>query len=458
MKKKISILFLIALMIVAVTIPANADTTSESEICRLKKMNADAIITEMIALAEDNDVWALIDQAGILATKTEELDETYVASLILNRDIPESVRVTLLQLTESIPTKENEYWERKYEAIAKDETENSELRKNAVWLMKKCESTENILEDLVMQNEGELAFQALKRLNIDAQEKALILAESILSEYKTADADKLRQAIKVVSTLEKNAKKSRMITANQFSKICDSILTESDDQLLNDTILFALKDIGDETSETILLNNKKVDNLFKHSYFDDVDEKGVLSVASTKLGCAVYRDGAGINIDWHTGIMVEANSSSTPKCIAHITDVNNGVIIDTLGNFKSNQEFKGVYRPKNGFTNAKRTAVANTARRLATESINYTVLQQVKYSSMDVNNTTKASPSLITHIRCDGVTEYCYEYNDIRIYGNDVNWDISINRPANVNAHSGYSISPKIQAEDYMTLINREEP
>lgn len=67
MKKKISILFLIALMIVAVTIPANADTTSESEICRLKKMNADAIITEMIALAEDNDVWALIDQAGILA-------------------------------------------------------------------------------------------------------------------------------------------------------------------------------------------------------------------------------------------------------------------------------------------------------------------------------------------------------------------------------------------------------
>lgn len=38
MKKKISILFLIALMIVAVTIPANADTTSESEICRLKRL------------------------------------------------------------------------------------------------------------------------------------------------------------------------------------------------------------------------------------------------------------------------------------------------------------------------------------------------------------------------------------------------------------------------------------
>lgn len=155
--------------------------------------------------------------------------------------------------------------------------------------------------------------------------------------------------------------------------------------------------------------------------------------------------------------MVEANSTNA-KCIAHIADTSNGVIIDTLGNFIKGQEFKGIYRPKNGFTNAKRSAVANTARRLATESINYTTLQQIKYSTIGADVTTKASPSLITHIRCDGVIEYCYEYNDIRVYGNDANWDISINRTANVNAHYGTAITPQKQAEEYMTLINRNEP
>lgn len=109
-------------------------------------------------------------------------------------------------------------------------------------------------------------------------------------------------------------------------------------------------------------------------------------------------------------------------------------------------------------TNAKRSAVANTARRLATKSINYTALQQIKYSTIGADVTTKASPSLITHIRCDGVIEYCYEYNDIRVYGNDANWDISINRTANVNAHYGTAITPQKQAEEYMTLINRNEP
>ena len=209
-----------------------------------------------------------------------------------------------------------------------------------------------------------------------------------------------------------------------------------------------------------------MDNEFKIANLSDELSSNVSSQASeiiplatsgTKLGYAVYRDGAGINFSWHAGIMVEASSEIT-KCIVHITDLDSGVIEDSLTNFKSGQTFEGIYRPKNGFTNAKRSLIVDTARELVANDINYTVLQQVKYSTMGTDVTTKASPNKITHIRCDGVTEYCYEYNDIRVYGDDTTWDISINNTANVNRHYGNAINPETQATNYMTLVNNAEP
>ena len=77
---------------------------------------------------------------------------------------------------------------------------------------------------------------------------------------------------------------------------------------------------------------------------------------------------------------------------------------------------------------------------------------------MGTNVTTKAEPSLITHIRCDGVTEYCYEYYDMKVFGGTANWNIAINNTANVNAHYGNAVNPETQATDYLTLVNRNEP
>lgn len=58
-------------------------------------------------------------------------------------------------------------------------------------------------------------------------------------------------------------------------------------------------------------------------------------------------------------------------------------------------------------------------------------------------------------MRCDGLVEYCYEYNNVRISGPDSSWNIALAETANQNWHNGLLtvISPKIQAFTYMNSM-----
>lgn len=427
---------------------------------RLEALSVEEIIDEMVGLSKSGDMSVLINHACMLDSRVNELDENYIKSLILNEEVPEIVRVTMLQISEKIADSDSMNWDELYLHILEDKNENVALKNNAVWALSASERTEAALEYIIRDDSetGEVAFQSLKRLDVDNPERALSLAENILSEHKIADVHRLKQAIKVISnSLEKG---SKVVDSSAFVATCEGILNASDDATLNDTILYALKDVGSAEAVEVLLSHEKVDDMFKCvNLYEGTYEASISpsAISGTKLGYAVFRDGAGINPSWHAGLMVEESSAIT-NCIVHITDLDSGVIEDSLTNFKNGQEFKGIYRPKNGFTNAKRTLVADKARELVTEEINYTLLQQVKYSSMGIDVTTKAEPNLITHIRCDGVTEYCYEYYDMRVFGGVANWNIAINNTANVNAHYGNAVNPETQATTYLTLVNREEP
>lgn len=68
----------------------------------------------------------------------------------------------------------------------------------------------------------------------------------------------------------------------------------------------------------------------------------------------------------------------------------------------------------------------------------------------------KVQPSEITDLRCDGVIEYCYEYNDVRIFGSDTYWNISVRSIAHTNAHA--CIWPQNQAQNYMSRVSPDKP
>lgn len=179
--------------------------------------------------------------------------------------------------------------------------------------------------------------------------------------------------------------------------------------------------------------------------------------ATGKQGYAVYRDGVLGPVNWHAGIMDKASKDDIYPVI-HSAGSGHNVAYgswDEFMNVSENCSFVGYYRPvSQNPTSTQRDAVNAVARQLAADFIGYTIGAQIAYD--EDSSTTKAvvQPSDIESMRCDGVVEYCYEYNNIRIYGDDGNWNISKWGGEYKSKHEGFGITPRKQAQDYMYLVS----
>ena len=174
-------------------------------------------------------------------------------------------------------------------------------------------------------------------------------------------------------------------------------------------------------------------------------------------GFAVYRDGALLGLNWHAALLGEARSTDYLPVI-HITDLFGPVKWDSWSNFIDGNNYKGVYRPKQTITDAERGLVVGMGKRLMTESIGWTAIGQMDINESVWINQDWVYPEDINTIRCDGVVEYCYEYYGIRIYGNDTAWDISKATFENITHHQLAQVTPKSQAEQWMTKVSSTLP
>ena len=184
-----------------------------------------------------------------------------------------------------------------------------------------------------------------------------------------------------------------------------------------------------------------------------------VNAASGFQGYAIYRDGVTStgfgNFTWHAAIMGRPTRAYSNPVI-HIGGPGYTVESATWKAFLANGTFQGVYRPTS-MQEATRDNVVATAKELAANDIGYVLFQQMQVSSSS-NAGLYIDSDEITAMRCDGVVEYCYEYNGPRIYGSDSLWDISLNSDDVRSHHSGIKIDPKSQAQQYMTLVQTGEP
>ncbi len=178
----------------------------------------------------------------------------------------------------------------------------------------------------------------------------------------------------------------------------------------------------------------------------------ISAVASSAYGYAVYRNGAFGGISWHAGLLFDDSfSEGNTEHVYHIDNLIQGVTLCSGDDFLNNNVFMGYYRPNTVLTQAQKINVLTTAYILEENyDIGYNAFYQVNYPS---SLTGTVMPLDITSIRCDGVVEYCYEYNNIRIYGSDANWNVSIASADIKSAHSGFAITPKDQALYYMVNL-----
>lgn len=181
-----------------------------------------------------------------------------------------------------------------------------------------------------------------------------------------------------------------------------------------------------------------------------------VSAANGYGGYAVYRDGVtpgAPSLEWHAAIMQQPSADYTQPIIHH-PGGSSYVKRDSWSNFIAGNNFKGIYRPNDKAKFLDRTDfVVDMARRLAAENIEYDWRQQIKYTTTDGYS---VYPEDITHIRCDGVVEYCYEYYGLRICGGDDSWNITRAGNASKSAH-GLLCTPRYQAGK-MTLVSLSKP
>ena len=178
------------------------------------------------------------------------------------------------------------------------------------------------------------------------------------------------------------------------------------------------------------------------------------SAASNAQGYAIYRDGAGINPDWHSGFIYSSNFNSS-NTVIHVDNQGNHLInYVSLSTFIDNQDFYGYYIPykfaasSTQIANTIKNNVLETARQLqerTKDDLVYNLTNQVWYKT-DSNSNGKVDIDEITSMRCDGLIEYCYEANGALIYGGNISvYDTSIR-----NAHTAINITPKKQSTLYM--------
>ena len=192
-----------------------------------------------------------------------------------------------------------------------------------------------------------------------------------------------------------------------------------------------------------------------------------VKAATGGSGFAIYHANAFVfTYEWHSGIQYLPDINSTNAIIHEgkadnntSTNEHTGVNYCSKNRFLNYQPFRGYYRPVQSISSAERDIVKQKANQLTLFEISYSLTHQMNYESILPGD--KVEPLEITNIRCDGVVEYCYEYNSFKIYGtgnknewdgNRALWDITYkNTPASV--HSIIHISPKKQAEMFMVNL-----
>lgn len=175
--------------------------------------------------------------------------------------------------------------------------------------------------------------------------------------------------------------------------------------------------------------------------------------ATGNQGYAVYRDGVA-GIEWHAGIMDDPHYTTTSYPVIHHPG-SGYVKLATWAQFLDKQTYKGVYRPKVAPTSAARDNFKTMARKLVGENIPYDLQFQVNYAT---GIGTWVDPAEVRGMRCDGVVEYVFEWYGYRVYGNDGMWDVTKADAIIKLLHSGIGVTPKIQANSYLTKITSSLP
>lgn len=394
--------------------------------------------------------------------------------------------------------------------LIEDENVEYEIKRLILMNLYICCADTASIEKIALGNDERLAFHAMLNLYNLSPQKAITIADNVINVFDGEIGYKDKAALKIRALSLKENSTNQEKTA--FINLCDGILKDDvkDDEMAINTVAYVLSDVmceesieyiidSDVMSESLkaycvkknaevfekmcekTINNDdkilatKAMNLYEISEVvdtldieieeqdntmsanqmtRDISTTSTTSTTSTLpmtgKGYAVYRvltqNSSSITTELHAGIMNTGAIDGTFNPIIHSTP--NGLVRFTYeDDFLNGKSFIGYFRPKTQLTMSTRNLVIDTAKELIWADVANMETSQMLVLNANVTNSI-IQPTDIQAISSEGVVEYSYEYNGIKISGGTGVWDISTNSAANRAAHVG--INALTQARDNM--------
>lgn len=326
------------------------------------------------------------------------------------------------------------------EVIA-DESEANDLRMIAVSLLADYMGSSDVPLLITTSNASDdnLAYNSIKALERVSPKAAICIAASIYDNYETETPARINIAAKVLS---------RSLESSDVQSITASTVSMTEEDFLERSAVIFNSTQNDEIRCAI-------STATAHFSSEEAAALTVTPRATGKQGYAAYRDGVtsfGVELNWHTAI-IKTGSSTSDYVFAHAAGSGSTTGTTNYAGFLGDGDPQGYYRPSSTtLTSSQRDAVCGTATELANERLGYVFTQPIRYSIASATP-YKHPISEIVAIRCDGFVEYAYEYNDIRVYGDDTYWNISRTGESYMDEHGGFQLTPRKQANDYMVRL-----
>lgn len=230
---------------------------------RLSRYNFQQICNEINSISKKGvELPDLLFHSAALAERINSVSEDELFEIIKNKQNSENLRIICIQLLDFADIELNSNDFSQLETIVLDEKESSLVRQNAVWILSSSAQHCDTLEKVVFQDDEQLAFQALKKLNVVSPQRARSIANTLIQNEE--NGEKLRIAVKVISS--QLAQSDDVREKDLWVEYCMDIFSKtnmSKTDLMGETIVFALSDMHYSEAIYKIIEDDRIDKSYK---------------------------------------------------------------------------------------------------------------------------------------------------------------------------------------------------
>ncbi|WP_066507554.1 hypothetical protein [Abyssisolibacter fermentans] len=239
-----------------------SESSETSIMDTLSEKNFKEICEEINVLSQNKvKLSDMLYHASTLAEKVDTISEEELISEISDVNNSSNLRTILIQLCKYKNNMAGIKDETQLKVLLLDEKTDLVLRQNIVWVLSDSEDSMETLTSVAYDKDDLLAFQAIKRLNCSFPATARKIANEILqkAEQDKEQGEKLRVAIKVKAEQFRKEESNRS-DKDDFINFCIDIFNNSNDEIMQDTVVFALSSMKDKEAITTIIENEKIDS------------------------------------------------------------------------------------------------------------------------------------------------------------------------------------------------------